>query len=117
MAIVLLDSVLDFQKAFDTVDHCILLDKLSCYAVRGIANDRFYNYLSNRPQSVNYNDHDSDLKMMKGGVRQGSILDPLLFLIYSNDLPSVSKYFMPILFADDTNLPVLDPAFMILFAR
>ena len=95
---------LDFQKAFDTVDHCILLDKLSFYGVRGIAHDWFYSYLSNRSQSVNYNDHESDLKMMKCGVPQGSILGPLLFLIYINDLPSVSKYFMPILFADDTNL-------------
>ena len=95
---------LDFQKAFDTVDHCILLDKLSFYGVRGIAHDWFYTYLSNRSQSVNYNDHESDLKMMKCGVPQGSILGPLLFLIYINDLPSVSKYFMPILFADDTNL-------------
>ena len=95
---------LDFQTALDTVDHCILLDKLSFYGVRGIAHDWFYSYLSNRSQSVNYNDHESDLKMMKCGVPQGSILGPLLFLICINDLPSVSKYFMPILFADDTNL-------------
>ena len=95
---------LDFQKAFDTVDHCILLDKLSFYGVRGIARDWFYSYLSDRSQSVNYNDHESDLKMMKCGVPEGFILGPLLFLIYINDLPSVSKYFMPILFADDTNL-------------
>ena len=93
-----------FQKAFDTVDHCILLDKLSSYGVRGIAHDWFYSCLSNRSQSVNYNDYESDLKTIKCGVPQDSILGPLLFLIYINDLPSVSKYFMPILFADETNL-------------
>ena len=72
---------LDFQKAFDTVDHCILWDKLSFYGVRGIAHDWFYSYLSNRSQSVNYNDHESDLKMIKCGVPQGSILGPLLFFL------------------------------------
>ena len=61
-------------------------------------------YLSNRSQAVVYNNHESDFKAMKCGVPQGSILGPLLFLIYINDLPSVSNLLMPILFADDTNL-------------
>ena len=95
---------LDFQKAFDTVDHCIHLDKLYMYGIRGIAHDWFLSYLSNRSQAVVYNNHESDFKAMKCGVPQGSILGPLLFLIYINDLPSVSNLFMPILFADDTNL-------------
>ena len=89
--------ILDFQKAVDTVDHCILLDKLSFYGVRGIAHDWFYSYFSKRSQSVNYNGHESDLKTMKCGIPQGSILVPLLFFIYINDLNYVSKYFMPIL--------------------
>ena len=74
---------LDFQKAFDTVDHCILSDKLYMYGIRGIAHDWFLSYLSNRLQAVVYNNHESDFK---------------------SDLPSVSNLFMPILFADDTNL-------------
>ena len=95
---------LDFQKAFDTVDHCILLDKLYFYGIRGQAFDWFSSYLHNRQQLVNYYGCESDLKIIKCGVPQGSILGPLLFLLYINDLPQVSEYFMPILFADDTNL-------------
>ena len=95
---------LDFEKAFDTVDHCILLDKLYCYGIRGIAHKWFISYLSSRQQSVMYNGHESEFKMMRCGVPQGSILGPLLFLLYINDLTAVSNFFMPILFADDTNL-------------
>ena len=71
---------LDFQKAFDTVDHGILLDKLYCYGKRGIAHEWFISYLSSRQQSVMYNGHESEFKMMRCGVPQGSILGPLLFL-------------------------------------
>ena len=95
---------LDFQKAFDTVDHGILLDKLYCYGIRDIAHKWFISYLSSRQQSVMYNGHESEFKMMRCGVPQGSILGPLLFLLYINDLTAVSNFFMPILFADDTNL-------------
>ena len=95
---------LDFQKAFDTVDHGILLDKLYCYGIRGIAHDWFVSYLSNRQQSVIYNGYESELQVMRCGVPQGSILGPMLFLLYINDLTNVSSFFMPILFADDTNL-------------
>ena len=95
---------LDFQKAFDTVDHCILLDKLYFYGIRGLAFDWFSSYLHDRQQLVNYCGCESDLKRIKCGVPQGSILGPPLFLLYINDLPQASEYFMPILFADDTNL-------------
>ena len=95
---------LDFQKAFNTVDHGILLDKLYCYGIRGIAHDWFVSYLSNRQQSEIYNGYESEPKVMRCGVPQGSILGPMLFLLYINDLTNVSSFFMPILFADDTNL-------------
>ena len=95
---------LDFQKAFDTVDHCILLDKLHIYGIRGIAHEWFSSYMSKRHQSVIYNNFESDYKEIKCGVPQGSVLGPLHVLIYINDLPSVSELFMPVLFADDTNL-------------
>ena len=95
---------LDFQKAFDTVNHSILLDRLHCSGIRGIANQWFFSYLSNRQQSVVHNGYESEFKVINCGVPQGSILGPLRFLLYINDLTNVSSFFMPILFADDTNL-------------
>ena len=95
---------LDFQNAFDTVDHCILLDKLYFHGTRGLALDWFSSYLHDRQQLVNYCGCESDLKRIECGVPQGSILGPSLFLLYITDLPQASAYFMPILSADDTNL-------------
>ena len=95
---------IDLQKAFDTVDHNILLKKLDHYGIRGIANTWFKSYLYNRNQFVSINNINSDLKPMKFGVPQGSVLGPLLFLIYINDLHSIIKYSRTRHFADDTNL-------------
>ena len=95
---------LDFSKAFDTVDHDILLDKLDHYGIRGCALSRFKSYLSCRTQYVTYNGNESNRQMIKCGVPQGSILRPLLFRIYINDLCTVCKNTIPVLFADDTNL-------------
>ena len=95
---------LDFSKAFDTVDHKILLQKLYHYGIRGPAYDWFYSYLTDRKQYVTYNGMSSNTKNVMRGVPQGSILGPLLFLVYINDLCSVCEYATPILFADDTNL-------------
>ena len=95
---------LDFSKAFDTVDHSILLKKLYHYGIRGIAYEWFESYLSGRTQFVTYNDEKSSIKPMTCGVPQGSILGPILFLLYINDLVSVCKHSLPFLFADDTNL-------------
>ena len=95
---------LDFKKAFDTVDHDLLLQKMNIYGIRGNVLNWFSSYLRNRKQTVIYNNHESDYKEIKCGVPQGSILGPLLFLIYINDLTNASKMFNSILFADDTSL-------------
>ena len=97
---------IDLQKAFDTVDHEILLKKLDYYGVRGLANNWFKSYLSNRQQFVSINGFNSKNLTMKYGVPQGSVLGPLLFLIYINDLHKAIKYSVTHLFADDTNLLV-----------
>ena len=76
---------LDFQNAFDTVDHHILLDKLYFYGIRGLALDWFSSYLHDRQQLVKYCGCESDLRRIKCGVPQESNIRPLLFLLYIND--------------------------------
>ena len=95
---------IDLQKAFDTVDHEILLSKLCHYGIRGTSNNWFRSYLTNRQQFVTVNGKDSDLRIMKFGVSQGSVLGPLLFLIYINDLYLSIKHSTARHFADDTCL-------------
>ena len=90
---------LDFTKAFDTVNHDILLQKLEHLGIRGISLNSFESYLSNRSQYVDYSGISSELQYIRCGVPQGSILGPLLFLLYINDLSCVFS-----LFADDSNM-------------
>ena len=94
----------DLAKAFDTVNHTILLSKLYHYGVRGITHEWFTSYLCNRKQYVYVNNATSDSLPVVCGVPQGSILGPLLFLIYINDLNFISKIVTFIMFADDTNI-------------
>ena len=79
------------KKAFDTVDHKILLAKSKQYGIRGNTHRWFESYLSNRKQYVEYNNYKSDTKTITHGVPQGSILCPLLFIIYMNDIENISK--------------------------
>ena len=95
---------IDLQKAFDTVDHKILLAKLNHYGVRGVSNDWFKFYPSNRSQYVSINKYKSGLAALNCGVPQGSVLRPLLFLLYINDLNQAIKFCIVHHFADDTNL-------------
>ena len=95
---------LDFRKAYDTVDHSILLKKLYAYGIRGTILNWFKSYLSNREQFASINNTYSDKNYISCGIPQGSVLGPLLFLIYINDLPNVSKKLYSILFADDTSV-------------
>ena len=95
---------LDFAKAFDTVNHEILLSKLDHYGVSGISNSLFRSYLTNRTQQTEINGCLSDIGVIKHGVPQGSVLGPLLFLLYINDISESSEILKFFLFADDTTV-------------
>lgn len=94
----------DLKKAFDTVDHQILLSKLHRIGVRGHIHEWFKSYLSNRPQLVKLNGIESLIEVIKCGIPQGSILGPLLFLIYINDMGLLRLNGNLLLFADDAAL-------------
>ena len=94
---------LDLRKAFDTVPHCRLFTKLAAYGIRGKLLDWIKSYLTNRQQKVVLNGASSNWSRVYSGVPQGSVLSPLLFNIYVNDIPSVVDS-QTLMFADDTRI-------------
>ena len=99
-----LSIFLDLSKAFDTLDHTILLKKLKYYGFNGVTLSWFKNYLSDRTQFIDFDGTQSSMLHLNTGVPQGSILGPLLFIIYMNDISAASNVFVGVLYADDSNL-------------
>ena len=95
---------LDLSKAFDTLDHNTLLSKLNHYGIEGVPLKLYESYLSNRTQYVEIVDVKSETLSIATGVPKGSVLGPILFIIYINDFSQASQIFNFISYADDTTL-------------
>ena len=95
---------IDFSRCFDTSNRSILLKKLEAYGITGIPLKLLKSYLTDRFQAVRVNKVTSAFKSINAGVPQGSVLGPILYLIYVNEIPNISNEFSTCLFADDTTL-------------
>ena len=107
---------LDIKKAFDTIDHTILLKKLEYYGIREEELKFFSSYLHNRRQCCIVNSHQSSFQTVRCGVPQGSILGPLLFIIYMNDLPKSIENGYVTMYADDTESSTVVNTYILLGA-
>ena len=95
---------LDLAKAFDTIDRNILFEKLYIYGTQNLSNSFFKSYFTGRQQYTNIELHDSTLRHVEKGIAQGSIIGPLMFLIYINDIVKSSSLLNFTLYADDTSV-------------
>ena len=108
LCLTILGIYLDLKKAFDTVNHKILLSKLDHYGFRGRVNKFIESYLSDRYQFTLVNGKRSSTKQIETGLPQGSVLGPLLFILYINDITNSIKEGKTTLFADDTTILLHD---------
>ena len=106
---------IDLSKLFHTVDYNILLKKLDMYGIKGKNLKCFHSYLTNGKQFIKCRDQNTDLEVLRCDVPQGSILGPLLFLVFVNDLENSTKLLDPIMFADDTNFFYTNKNIKVLF--
>ena len=112
-----LSVLVDFKKAFDTISHGILINKLYCYGIRGYPLNLIESYLNERKQYVCIGSKVSQTKEVCAGIPQGACLGPLLFLVYINDLPNVSPELQSLIFADDTTLSMNNKKFFSLIQK
>ena len=105
----------DLSKTFDIVDHNILLKKLDMYGIKGKNLEWFHSYLTNRKQFIKCRAQNTNLEVLRCGVPQVSILGPLLYLIFVNDVKNSTKLLDPIMFANDTNLLYTNKNIKVLF--